>query len=266
MHKYYKMYGMFLLPLARGPPQQKKVKFLEIGMGCNMLYGPGKSVKLWSALFGRHGEIWMAEKDELCVKEQQQLGRLKGINVLVGSQNDPAVLQRWVKESKGNFDVIVDDGGHSNFDIWTSFNTLYAEALSPGGFYFIEDLHVGRFFDESDGPVVSDVIQTWIDQLLISDTFLSGMSKGDPGEYYVDKAIQLLKNPSETAKRAFNMRRAYPVPESVDWIFCQSEACVIAKKFHRTLLLVIESVLNRFSVNSRVITVYFKVFIASFEL
>lgn len=67
------------------------------------------------------------------------------INTLVGSQADASILQQWVEKSGGKFDVIIDDGGHKNSEIMTSFNILYHKALLPGGYYFIEDLQVGRF-------------------------------------------------------------------------------------------------------------------------
>ena len=34
----------------------------------------------------------------------------------------------------------VDDGGRPNSVTWTSFHTLFHEALADGGLYFIEDL------------------------------------------------------------------------------------------------------------------------------
>lgn len=46
-HCYYNMYGQFLLELAAHIPA---LKFLEIGLGCNMNYGPGASVNLWKTL------------------------------------------------------------------------------------------------------------------------------------------------------------------------------------------------------------------------
>lgn len=75
---------------------------------------------------------------------------------------------------------------------------LFHKALKPGGLYVIEDLQVGRqrpFVDDS-GMVMSDVIQSWIEQLLINKDFA---------------------------------QRKYPIPPRIKWIFCQQEACVIAR-------------------------------------
>ena len=67
-----------------------------------------------------------------------------GINTLIGSQADTSTLQQWVEKSGGKFDVILDDGGHKNHEIITTFNILYDKALLPGGYCFIEDLQVRR--------------------------------------------------------------------------------------------------------------------------
>ena len=63
--------------------------------------------------------------------------------ICTGYQDNRADIQRWVEESGGNFDVIVDDGGHRNSHILNTFMGLW-RALKPGGLYFIEDLQVGR--------------------------------------------------------------------------------------------------------------------------
>lgn len=47
-HSYQTMYGRFLLPYYYVHP---KMKFLEIGLGCDMNYGPGASVALWKNFF-----------------------------------------------------------------------------------------------------------------------------------------------------------------------------------------------------------------------
>jgi len=83
--------------------------------------------------------------------------------------------------------------------------------------YFLEDLAVGRMvhnkeyghYDETGGKaVMSDIIQTWIEQLIIPIKKV-----GD--------------DPAVTARR-----EAFPVPSGLKWIFCQAEACVLAKCLH----------------------------------
>jgi len=203
-HSYQTMYGTFLGPLAKS---EYKPKLLEIGLGCTMRYGPGASVKVWRQLLP-HAEIWESDVDKACVERSRSKGLLKGINTLVGDQGDQVVLQQWIKDSGGNFDVVIDDGGHRNTQIKASFDALWP-AVKPGGLYFLEDLHVGRHegWDDTGGKMVmSDIIQAWTEQLLIA------------------------KNPDpEIAKTGNPASLQWPLPDAVDFILCQREACVVGK-------------------------------------
>ena len=109
---------------------------------------------------------------------------------------------------------MIDDGGHYNTMIKTSFDHLWPQ-VKPGGVYFIEDLQAGRspsvdnkftYEDTNGQAVVSDIIQAWIEQLLL--TARVGSNVG----------------PRESQKTKF------PLPDGVEGIFCQSEACMIAKQ------------------------------------
>lgn len=132
-HEYEHMYGQFLLPYYRDNPN---MKFLEIGLGCNMNYEPGASVNVWKELFPR-AELWEAEFDTKCIEKSIAEGMLEGINIVTGDQGNIAVLDSWIEKSGGNFDVIIDDGGHNNCQIWTSYVKLWPH-LKSGGLYFIE--------------------------------------------------------------------------------------------------------------------------------
>ena len=97
--------------------------------------------------------------------------------------------------------VIIDDGGHTNRQIMTSFEELWP-SVRPGGFYFMEDLQVGgdpEYEDSKGAAIVSDVIQAWSEQLII------------PGSQ-IPAAVR------------------HPLPAGVAFIVCQREACVIAKQ------------------------------------
>ena len=155
-------------------------------------------------MFGTHINLWEADSNEDCVKKQTALGAMNGINTLVGLQAVTSTLEQWIDISGGKFDVILDDGGHHNHEILTTFNILFHEALSPGGYYFVEDLQVGRYACTprllsyytythtiptiyftltiyilysiyrnsgytTNSESVADVITAWIDQLLIPE-------------------------------------------------------------------------------------------------
>jgi hypothetical protein len=158
--------------------------------------GPGASVKLWKELFP-HAELWEAEYNAGCVEKHRNT-TLKGINVLIGDQENLEVLDSWVETSGGDFDVIIDDGGHTQCMIWNSFTKLWP-TVKKGGLYFIEDLQVAkhpnymRSKSDCDGTTmnVPNNLKDIIDNLL------------------------------------YNHRDANSEVESV---FCQREACLLKKR------------------------------------
>lgn len=191
-HTYQTMYGMFLWPwrAATKPP-----KILEVGLGCDMTYGPGASVKAWRLLLPE-SELWEADYNAACVEQAKAKGQLEGINTLIGDQADKETLKQWVMQSGGKFDVVIDDGGHANKQIMTSFEALWPEVV-PGGLYFIEDLQVGRRQPYlGEGPVMWDIIRDWQEQLVLTPE---------------------------------DQRITHKIPDHVLFIFCQREACVVGK-------------------------------------
>ena len=195
-HSYQTMYGRFLLPYYYEHPT---MKMLEIGLGCNMNYGPGASVTLYKTLFPQ-AELWEAEFVERCVKEYKGSEMLKGINVLTGDQGDYATLDRWISDSGGNFDVVIDDGGHQNCQIWNSFTKLWP-TVKPGGLYFIEDMEVARH-DKKRKP------QAPCDANVIVPEKLKEMFDVLIYEEYGQLRLE----------------------SDIEFLFCQADACVLGKK------------------------------------
>lgn len=201
-HSYQTMYGRFLLPYYYVNPN---MKLLEIGLGCDMKnYDPGASVALWKKLLPK-AEKWEAEYDGDCVKKSKERGKLEGINTLVGDQADLKVLDLWIKISGGNFDVIIDDGGHRNCQIWISFQKLWP-TLKPGGLYFIEDLHVSNWeqYTRGVGELCSKDFRM---PVKIWEWIGESSGKGEKGLLY------------DT-----------PGQSEFEFVYCQREACAIGKK------------------------------------
>jgi len=208
---------------------------LEIGLGCGMKYGAGASALLWRKLFSQTElELWEAEVDKECVEKHRAALQSQGINVIVGNQADEHTLATWVNATGGSFDAVIDDGSHKNLEIMRSFDALWPH-VRPGGLYFMEDLQVGRYardgggyrYDDSLGnSVVSDVIQSWTEQLLIRYPPPKLDKYSSPNGKTTD-TTQWGSHPANT--RAIEIRHKFPLPEGVAWIFCQAEACVIGK-------------------------------------
>ena len=56
-----------------------------------------------------------------------------------GSQGNNATLNRWVNESGGAFDVIIDDGSHMNSHMLQTFHVMWPQ-VNYGGLYVFEDI------------------------------------------------------------------------------------------------------------------------------
>jgi hypothetical protein len=206
-HNYEVMYGMFLYPLKeRVKRLSRKIRMLEIGLGCGQPYGPTASIKTWRKVFKNELlDLWVAEMNEECLRKHES--RLQGVHVLIGDQSNETTLRDWIRVSRGRFDVIVDDGGHRSNQILISLAHLW-DSLIAGGLYFIEDLHVqstDKYYMSPGFPPPISVIQLWIEAL----------------------AVRGAENIADESKRA--MLRRFPLPAQLQWVFCQQEACVLGK-------------------------------------
>ena len=198
-HAYDRMYAEFLMPYYSKNPD---MKLLEIGLGCDMHYDAGASAEVWSKVFPK-ADVWFAELDKTCLANTKKKFKAKGIsfNGVQGDQSDFAVLDRWVRETGGNFDVVIDDGGHTNCMIYNSFIKLWPH-VKPGGYYVMEDLQVGRQpqynRDEQKcgGIVVADMVKDWIEAMLFT-----------PKPH----------TPSPN------------LPAGMTYVACQAEACIVHK-------------------------------------
>ena len=203
-HQYDFLYDRYLSSSVIQNP-----KLLEIGLGCDMAYGPGASSQIWPELFPT-GEIWFAELDRECIVNYWT--KSSPWKYVTGDQSDAEIVKRWTIETGGNFDFIIDDGGHSNPQIWTAFTELFFNALNPGGVYFIEDLHVGRYhpwyangLPGENNSVVLDVLTDWMDQMVVKSMIGVGF------------------------EQAVNHTYRHILPTNIARIDCVKDMCAITK-------------------------------------
>ena len=102
-HSYHNVYGHYLAWRRNDP-----IDLLEIGLGCIMVYGPGKSLLAWRE-FLPNAKISILEYDGKCAKKFEDQVE----HMFVGDQSDFNVLEN-VGKVGGPYDIIIDDGGHSN--------------------------------------------------------------------------------------------------------------------------------------------------------
>lgn len=89
---------------------------------------------MWRSYFGEQAEIVGVDISDHC--KAFETGKTK---IRIGSQEDPIFLDSLVQEF-GQFDLVLDDGGHTMTQQITSFNMLYP-SVRPGGIYMVEDCH-----------------------------------------------------------------------------------------------------------------------------
>jgi len=133
-HDYLRHYWTHLRDI-RGSAR----RVVEIGVETD------RSLRMWEEFFPK-AEILGIDIDPSC--KSFEGGRRR---IFIGDQMDPAFLHAFVSQSGGDFDVVMDDGLHSEEAILTSFSVLFP-ALAPRGIYAVEDIirlpGVVRFFGE----------------------------------------------------------------------------------------------------------------------
>jgi SAM-dependent methyltransferase len=130
---YFPIYERHFAPFVN-----RSVALLEIGCG------DGGSLQMWKRYLGPHAQIVGIDIEPRCTEfEEDQIA------VRIGSQDDPAFLDRVVKEF-GPFDIAIDDGSHVQAHVAASFEHLYP-GLTKNGVYLVEDLHTAYWPDFGGG-------------------------------------------------------------------------------------------------------------------
>lgn len=122
-HNYTEIYSYYF-----GNIKDKPLKFLEIG-----IY-KGSGVKLWENYF-KNAELHFID---ITLDRAEYFSNRSHYHL--ADQADPAQLLKVIDETGGEFDIIIDDGGHTMIQQITSFATLFP-FLKSGGIYIVEDLH-----------------------------------------------------------------------------------------------------------------------------
>ena len=84
------------------------------------------------------------------------------VKTYIVNQEDRDSLNGFLKEVDVEFDIIIDDGGHTMKQQQVSFGILF-KRLKKGGIYILEDLHTSRI--ENFGTIFPDDLITTLDML-----------------------------------------------------------------------------------------------------
>lgn len=103
----------------------------------------GGSLGMWRAYLGPGSRVVGIDIDPSCKAHEAE-----GIDVVVGSQDDPAVIDS-VLAAHPRIDIVLDDGSHLMRHMTGTFRLLY-ERLHPDGVYIVEDTHA-CYWEKYDG-------------------------------------------------------------------------------------------------------------------
>ena len=110
-----------------GPIRAQVRKLVEIGVETSA------SMQMWEAFFP-NAAIYGIDIDERCLAIAG--GRRQ---VFIGDQRDEGFLRDFIERTGGAFDIVIDDGEHSDLAVLKSFAWLFP-ALTDNGIYAVEDL------------------------------------------------------------------------------------------------------------------------------
>lgn len=108
---------------------------LEIGVR------KGDSIKMWREYFTQatiYGFDWGWPRQGN-LTHIEKLNEIEGVNVVAGDQSSLEDINLLLAECS-SFDIIIEDGSHMMDHQQLNFAWLF-EALKPGGWYVIEDIH-----------------------------------------------------------------------------------------------------------------------------
>ena len=108
--------------------KKKKLKILEIGIG------DGGSLFMWKKFFKKGSEIYGIDLNPEALSLKKY-----GFNITIGDQSKKSFWRSFYKKNK-KFDVIIDDGGHTNIQQITTLMES-VNNVNDGGKIIFEDTH-----------------------------------------------------------------------------------------------------------------------------
>ena len=126
IHHYTEVYEYFFYPI-----KYDAKKILEIGVW------KGASLKMWRDYFPNAVIYGIDILDTSSLNSNT-------IKTFVADQADRNGLRHFINVYGGDFDVIIDDGGHSIQQQQVSFGFLF-KYVKAGGYYIIEDVHTSIY-------------------------------------------------------------------------------------------------------------------------
>jgi hypothetical protein len=126
LHKWIHYFDIYETHFARF--RGKAPVMVEVGvMG-------GGSLKMWKEYFGEGSRIVGVDINPDCKVHESE-----GIEVFIGSQDDPALIDALFAKYP-HVDLVLDDGSHMMRHMIATFELMY-DRVQPKGVYMVEDTH-----------------------------------------------------------------------------------------------------------------------------
>ena len=178
--------------------RNRSISILEIGVST------GGSLQLWKKYFGKNCNIVGIDIDQNCKYEEPQ------IKVEIGDQTNKKFL-KYIVDTYGPFDIVIDDGSHIQNHIRTSFDFLY-DYVKYDGVYVIEDTHTA-YINSCNGGLKSPLniihyISKFVDDIhfrYIKDLFYIKKIKNIKSISFYDSIIFIEKENEENNNRCAKM-------------------------------------------------------------
>jgi len=135
IHKWIHYFDIYERHMSRF--RGKSVTMIEIGVF------KGGSLAMWKDYLGPDSRIIGIDIDPECKQYEDD-----GIEIYIGSQDDPAVIDS-IFSKYPKIDIVLDDGSHRMKHMIQSFELMYHQ-LDPNGLYMVEDTHT-CYWNEYDG-------------------------------------------------------------------------------------------------------------------
>lgn len=126
LHKWVHYFDIYERHFARF--RGKSPVIIEIGV-----FGGG-SLAMWKEYFGPGSRIIGIDINPECKAHEGE-----GIEVFIGSQDDPAIIEA-IFAKYPHVDIVLDDGSHMMEHMIRSFELMY-DRVNPNGVYMVEDTH-----------------------------------------------------------------------------------------------------------------------------
>lgn len=169
LHKLLHYFDIYERHFSRFKNQP--VVLLEIGV-----FGGG-SLAMWRDYLGPQSQVIGLDINPECLQHKAE-----GIDIFIGSQDDPDVI-REILEKYPVIDGVIDDGSHNMVHMIASFELLY-HRISSNGVYLVEDTcccywpHFGGGLGKNDTFI--EHAKRHIDQIQASANLIIGGNTDSP--------------------------------------------------------------------------------------